>query len=421
MVMLAKFRSLVTSSTFLSYVIVAAALVVFTSLWGVSPWFALLALIMFPAAGVLALPFASAEVRMITQEAVSTDAQIVDAPIIVSAPSGTLVLSDLLSLRAWEPVKKFKSRASTAKDLILSGPKAWLVSRRLGLPGPYLYDVPGESVDELVLAMKAQMRKRGVHMEVSVNETRISPAERVTRAVKHGPALFNLRDKEMLAIPGESVSLVKSWFVDGSLSSLDLMLEDTPVNSFQIVGAISFSSNVMALGDSGALEEWDSVNSRDGLYDFLVRGEGRTSALMADGVEVEPNTWRWSNLTSDDMQQVAVMFAQEDPEATAVVSPHGDEFFIIKQLGEFSEAARTLGDGSVHGFKLNVGSEESAPKEAVVSVGHDKSGKVVRVRLSFGVDTKKVFFLPPPSWLELAVTPIVRRKVERKRAAASNR
>lgn len=366
--------------------------------WVTRPLFILSILLM-----VLSITFYIAKLRRKTQRALNGTTQIVDEPIEIPVPSGALIVTDLNTLRSWKKEEGFDQILSEVEfsDLTLKGDKAWEASRMVGLSTPYIYDIPEQALPEIFKNFQERIAKVSGKIEVDIEEKRIPHIERARRALLKGPALFNIRGRELLSIPTKGSKMVRSWFVNGELDTLDFSLNDTPASYFKLLGPLEFHSNALVAADADALEDWDSLESRDGLYELVMSGTSPESSAEAGGHQVRSGLWRWSNVSLYDARLIGTKLSILNPEAEWALSPHGDEFFLASQLSLDPVATRVLPQGLVHAIRM----EEK--REAAVSLGLDDKDNVVLVRLSFNVDLNDIYMMAPATRLEKSITPLL--------------
>lgn len=403
-------RTLKTVVPLMPPLLVCAILLYSEYNFNLSPWISrplcFLIVLSFLAFNFIAL----ATARLRTSEVLKGTDQILDEEITVKSNSGILVLTDLATLRAWKPTDKYGQDAQerVASDVILKGKRSWAIAKKMGLPGPYLYDVPQIALPAVVKAFTEDSSMHTSKVKVEVESKRVPHKERAERALVKGPGFFNLRDREILAFESEKVNVARSWFVDGSLNSFNISFSEAEPVSYELLGQMTLHSNVITLSDPQALEDWDSLTPRDNLYELLISAKASSAPFITDGEQVDDNIWKWSNVTQEDAQRIGSIFASEDPEAEGALKPHGDEYFLSEQLSFDTSGVRKFSSGSVHAIGI------PPTPEAVVSVGFDKNKKPVLLKLSFNVKSEEVFFLPGVTKLEKVVTPFAKRLHARK-------
>lgn len=392
--------------TILPFVFIAmlyASFLILEYTFDISPWITRPLFVL--SVGILICSFTLhiARLRRRTQKALSSVAQIEDEPISIPAHSGAIIITDLSTLRIWRNQEDFSmgNEDLNFSDLTLTGAKAWEVSQAVGLSTPYVYDIPEEALPEIFKSFENRLANTTRRVKVNIENKRIPHIERAKRALAHGPALFNIKGRVLLSIPAKNAKMVRSWFVNGELDTLDFTIKDTTPSYFKPVGPLAFHSNALVAADASALEDWDSLESRDGLYELAMTGANSENAQEAGGLQVRPGIWRWSDISLHEARLIGAQISILNPAAEWSLSPHGDEYFLASQLSLDPIASRTLPQGSVHAIRM----EEK--EEALVSLGIDSAGDVSAVRLSFNVDLNDVYSMPRASSFERLLTPLL--------------
>lgn len=372
-------------------------------IFGFPGWLSWIFVLVLGTSLLLSLNIKLSSLRKSTEREILGIEQISDEPIPLES-SGTLLLSDLSTLRAWRSSSEFMLEPINRKlvDVKLSGPNSWEVARKMGLSTPYIYDVPETVAGDFLDTFNKESLRYSTKVKASAESYRVHHQVRARRAAEKGAALFNILDRELLCIPFESAKLVRSWLVDGTLENLDIYTSEEPVSFFQIVGSLHFHSNALTVADAKALDEWDSFETRDGLFDLIVMGDGALSASLAGGRQVRPSVWVFNDLELARAESIGRDFLREDPQAQWALNPHSDEFFMTSQLAIDPLAERVLPSGSVHAMRLEA-------DEAIVAAGFSSAGDLVKVRLSFTANPENIFLLPPPKKFEILVASMLKR------------
>lgn len=323
--------------------------------------------------------------------------QITDEAEILTSTSGSLLLTDLISLRSWHPTPDLSVRTGPASDLTVTGRRAEELFSKLGTPGPSVYDIPSEDLEKVLSILKERALKLP-SVDVKIEQGRISHIERVKRSLSNSTAgIFNIGPSEVLAFKADKAQLVKSWFVDASLAAIDIKLSDKEVVEHRLLSKLDTPTSVITIADQDVLSSWQTKKSVDGLSDLVLHTFDSETAQSLGGTEAEPGLWRWFNLSDEELQRTVLILVGQLGPVPLMAIPHTDEYFMLQQLATAPGAVgrRTYPNGEVVAVRLPDDIES-----ALISRGLDKDGEVASLRLTFNADLSKLFFLGEPTFLE---------------------
>jgi hypothetical protein len=327
----------------------------------------------------------------------------------VSCPSGVLLVLDGGLARIWSHDRPPElpawhaaaEKANSALDLEIRGPDALAAGLAFDCSRHplYLYDRPGEALQDLQLASRNLVRERKLDASLEVLPERVPHRRRVDLAMAHGGGagavqFYGLSAVAVGGVPRDRLlPILGEWMPSGPYMGcwrrVSIELRDGVVANTRSIGDVFVEAARFMAVDADALGAWDDDKTQDGEADIVFWG--RDAALVAEELGApavedggQSDVLGWTNLPLDDALDLArridAIHAGERKFAFDF-RPHTHHWQVMRDVRATSTQSGVL---DLAGARLCMFMTTWGDGAFPVEIDRDAAGQILRVRIEVG-------------------------------------